>query len=142
MFVYSFVGICMWLFVIKSYSARNNQAPDKICRGFVFMRITAIFSPQGYQYVQRSYQIIEYPHRLHTMAKTRMSKKNKTHLSKFYKCTISMPGNCSAIYSAARRRWHCIADFSVQSMHMRSREFKASPAVRLRVANNSLYIRS
>ena len=34
-------------------SARNNQNPDKICRGFVFSRIPATFSPQGYQYVQR-----------------------------------------------------------------------------------------
>ena len=31
---------------------------------------SATFPPQGYQYVQRSYQIIEYPHRLHTTAKT------------------------------------------------------------------------
>ena len=51
-------------------SARNNQNPDKICRGFVFMRIPATFPPQSYQYVQRSYQIIEYPHRLHTTPKT------------------------------------------------------------------------
>ena len=42
-----------------SPSARNNQTPDKICRGFVFRQIPAAFPPQGYQYVQRSYQIIE-----------------------------------------------------------------------------------
>ncbi|MDO4423685.1 MAG: hypothetical protein Q4C08_02705 [Pseudomonadota bacterium] len=58
-------------------SARNNQNPDEICRGFVFRRIPATFLPQGYQYVQRSYQIIEYPHHLHTTAKTGMSKKEK-----------------------------------------------------------------
>ena len=58
-------------------SARNNQNPDKICRGFVFRRTSATFLPQGYHYVQRSYQIIEYLHCLHTMGKTGMSKKEK-----------------------------------------------------------------
>ena len=43
----------MWLFVLYSYSARNNQNPDNICRGFVFRRITGTFLSQGYQYVQR-----------------------------------------------------------------------------------------
>ena len=39
---------------VKYYnSARNNQNPDKICRGFVFRRITGTFLSQGYQYVQR-----------------------------------------------------------------------------------------
>ena len=53
-----------------SPSARNNQNPDNICRGFVFRRTSATFIPRSYQYVQRSYQIIEYPYLLHTMAKT------------------------------------------------------------------------
>jgi len=30
----------------------------------------------------------------------------------FYKCTISVSGNCDAMYSAAKRRWHWYAVFS------------------------------
>ena len=36
-----------------------------------------------------------------------------------YKCTISVSGICSAMYSAARRRWHRSADFSVHNKQMR-----------------------
>ena len=59
-----------------------------------------------------------------------------------YRCTISMSGICVVMYSAARRRWHCKADFSVHSRQMRSRLTGASPAVGWRAANNSRYKRS
>ena len=42
---------------------------------------------------------------------------------------MSMSGNCDAIYSAAKRRWHCSADFSVHNRQIRSMSTGVSPSV-------------
>ncbi len=63
-----------------SYSARNIPLHRRGVFIYKNGEGSATFPPQGYQYVQRSYQIIEYLHCLHTMGKTEMSKKEKSRI--------------------------------------------------------------